>query len=55
MSNDSTLPSTFSFKTNYRLSTVNVRAEKISKTIPTLEENKAHRHDYIFVKIIKIC
>ena len=54
MSNDSTLPLTFSFETK-RLSNVNIRPEKISKFIQTLDQNKAHGHDDISVRMIKIC
>ena len=55
MSNDSTHPSTFSFETTNQLSTVNIRPEKISKIIQTLDQNKAYRYDDISIKMIKIC
>ena len=55
MSNDSTLPLTFSFETTNRLSNVNIRPGKISKIIQTLDQNKAHGHDEISVRTIKIC
>ena len=55
MSNDSTLPSTSSFKTTNQLSTVNIIPEKISKIIQTLDQNEVHGHDEVFVRIIKKC
>ena len=55
MSIDSTLPLTFSFETTNRLSNVNIRPEKISKIIQTLDQNKAHGHDDISARMIKMC
>ena len=53
MSNDSTLPSTFSFEASNWLSAINLKAEKISKIIQTLDQNKAPGHDDISVKICR--
>lgn len=55
MSNDSAHSSTFSFETTNQLSTVNIRPEKISKIVQTLDQNKAYRYDDISIKMIKIC
>ena len=55
MSNDSTLSLTFSFETTNRLSTVNIRSGKISKIIRTLDQNKAHGHNDISARMIKVC
>ena len=55
MSIDSTLPLTISFETTNRLSNVNIRPEKISKIIQTLDQNKAHGHDDISARMIKMC
>ena len=52
MSNDSTLPLTFSLETTNRLSNVNVRLEKISKIIQALDQNKAYGYDDISVIMI---
>ena len=54
MSNDSIFPLTFSFETTNRLSNANIRPEKISKIIQTLDQNKAHGHDDISVRMIKM-
>ena len=54
MSNDSTLPLTFSFETTNRLGTVNIRVEKISKIFQTLDQNKVHGQDEISVSMIKM-
>ena len=54
MSNDSTLPLSFSFETTNWLSNVNIRPEKISKIIQTLDQNKAHGHDDISARMIKM-
>ena len=53
MPHDSTLPLTFSFETSNRLSNVNIRPEKISKIIQTLDQNNGY--DDISVKMIKMC
>ena len=52
MSNDSTLPLTFSLETTNRLSNVNIRLEKISKIIQALDQNKAYGYDDISVIMI---
>ena len=45
----------FSFETTNRLSNINIRPKKISKIIQTLDQNKAHGHDDISVRMIKMC
>ena len=52
MSNDSTLPLTFSLETTNRLSNVNIRLEKISKIIQALDQSKAYGYDDISVIMI---
>ena len=52
MSNDSTLPLTFSLETTNRLSNVNIRLEKISKILQALDQNKAYGYDDISVIMI---
>ena len=55
MSNDSTLPLTVSFETTNHLSSFNIRKEKVSKIIQTLDHNKAHRPDGIYNTFIEMC
>ena len=55
MSNDSTLPSAFSFKTTNQLSTVNITLEKISTIIKTLDQNKVYHYNESFIGMIIIC
>ena len=45
----------FSFETTNRLSNINIRPKKISKIFKTLDQNKAHGHDDISVRMIKMC
>ena len=58
VSNDSTFRSTFSFETANRLSTVNIRPEKISEIVQILDQNKVHGQDDIikpssgYIKIV---
>ena len=49
MSNDSTLASAFSFKTTNRLSTINLRLEKISTIIQTLDQTKVYQYNESFI------
>ena len=55
MSNGSTLPLTFSFETANRLSTFNIKPEKILKIIQILDQNKADGHDHIPASMVKMC
>ena len=45
---------TVSFETTDRLSTANIRPEKISNIIQTFDPNKAQYYDVISVRLIKI-
>lgn len=45
---------TVSFETTDRLSTANIRPEKISNIIQTFDPNKAQYYDGISVRLIKI-
>ena len=56
MSNDSTLPWTFSFETTNRLTNClkALLILEISMTLQSLDQNKAHEHDDIPVRMIKI-
>ena len=53
--NDSELPTSFTFYTNNRLSTVSFSHEDVGKIIQNLNQNKAHGHDNISIRMLKIC
>ena len=55
LSNNSVLPSAISFKNQSRLSSVNFEKEDILKIIRNLNVNKAHGHDNISIRMLKIC
>ena len=55
ISNNSALPSKKSFKTNKRLYKLNIKEDDILKIIRKLNVNKAHGHDDISIKMLKIC
>ena len=52
--NNSTLPSSQSFETSNRLSTVDIDSKKILKLIQGLNSNKGRGHDSIFIRMLKI-
>ena len=52
--NNSTLPSVQSFETSNRLSTVDIDSKKILKLIQGLNSSKAHVHDGISIRMLKI-
>ena len=52
--NNSTLPSIQSFETSNRPSTVDIDSKKILKLIQGLNSNKAHGHDGISIRMLKI-
>ena len=52
---NSQLPRTLSCKKNERLSTVKITNDDILKVIANLYPDKAHGHDKISVRLIKIC
>ena len=53
--NDSELPTSLTFYTNNRLSTVSFSHEDVGKIIQNLNPNKAHGHDNISIHMLKIC
>ena len=55
INNSSKLPSRKSFKTNNRLLTLNINKDDILKIIRNLNVNKAHGHDEISIRMLKIC
>ena len=50
-----TLPSIQTFETSNRLSTVELDLKKIRKLIQALNSNKAHEHDGISIRMLKLC
>ena len=55
MSNAIKLPSNFTLYTDDRLSTVTFLQDDIGKVIQNLNPNKAHGHDNISIRMLKIC
>ena len=55
ISNNSVLPSRKSFKTTKRLYKLNIKEDDILKIITKLNVNKAHVHDDISIRMLKIC
>ena len=55
MSNVSKLPSNFTLYTYNGLSTVTFSQDDIGKITEKLNPNKAHGHDNITIRILKIC
>ena len=55
VSNNSELPATCTNKTHESLSTINFSTDDIVKIIRNLDPNKAHGHDMITIRMIKIC
>ena len=53
--NNSTLPSFQTFEISNRLSTLDIDSKKILKLIQGLNSNKAHGHDGISIRILKLC
>ena len=53
--NDTKLPTSLTFYTNNRLSTVSFSHEDVGKIIQNLNPNKAHGHDNISIHMLKIC
>ena len=52
---NSNLPSVLSKKTHELLSTIHFTSDDILKIIKNLDPNKAHGHDMISIRMIKIC
>ena len=55
INNNSQLPRILSYNTNERLSSVKINNDGILKIIAKLDPNKAHGHDKISIRMIKIC
>ena len=55
LNNDSSLPCFFEFYSQSRLSSLNIIEDDILKIVRALNSNKAHGHDEISVRMIKIC
>ena len=55
VSNNSELPVTLTRKTHESLSTIDFSTDDILKIIRNLDPNKAHGHDMISIRMIKIC
>ena len=55
LKNDSALPTSQMFLTPSRLCTLNFNEEEIIKIIRNLNVHKAHGHDDISIRMIKIC
>ena len=54
VNNSNVLPSTISFKTHSTLSSISFEKEDILKIIRNLKVNKAHGHDDISIRTLKI-
>ena len=54
INNDSSLPSSFEFYSQSRLSSLNIIEDNILHIVRALDINKAHSHDEISVRMIKI-
>ena len=55
LKNDSVLPTNQMFLTQAMLESLDFNEGKILKIIRALNANKAHGHDDIFIRMIKIC
>ena len=55
LTNSSVLPSTISFKTHSRLNSISFEKEDVLKIMRNLNVNKAHGHDNISIRMLKIC
>ena len=55
VNNNSVLPSTMNHLTDGKLSSFNISSEVIFQLIKNLDPNKAHVHDEISVKTLKLC
>ena len=55
INNKSQLPRTLSYKTNERLYSIKITDYDILKIIAKLDPNKAHGHDKMSIRMIKIC
>ena len=55
ISNESTVPVSINFVTRERLSSLEFCVDDIVKIIRSLDQNKAHGHDEISIRMIKLC
>ena len=55
LNNSNVLPDNLEKPTNKSLDTINLKTDDISKVIMNLEPNKAHSHDMLSIKMIKLC
>ena len=55
ITNSSELPSKFEYLTQSRLSSIAFSKDDIAKMIQILDPNKAHGHDQISIRILKLC
>ena len=53
--NDKKLPSNLAYHTNEKLSNIVFNSEDIDKVISGLDPNKAHGHDMISIRMLKMC
>ena len=53
--NSSVLPNSIDYKSTARLSSINFNNADILKIIKSLNVNKAHGHDDISIRMIKLC
>ena len=53
--NDSTLPNDLVFETTERISSFDISKDEIPKIIRSLDPNKAHGHDGISIRMLKLC
>ena len=53
--NDSSIPPNITFATEQKLSTLEFCTNDIAKIIKSLDPNKAHGHDEISIRMIKLC
>ena len=55
VSNNSVLPSEFTYMTKERIQSITFSESDVIKVIRTLDVNKAHDHDNISARMIKLC
>ena len=55
LSNNSVLPTNLPQLTNKRLDSIQFSSSDIAKTISHLDPNKAHSHDMLSIRMIKLC
>ena len=53
--NNSKLPTSPNYLTDKRLSTITFSVQDIGKIVRSLNPNKAHGHDNLSIRIVKLC